>query len=153
MWMLVAAMSILLCTSFAAYQFYASFKTLKIITFPVPDCDLRKGPCLSKLPTGESIELDIRPTQMPVLTYVQLKVKTDQILVKKVSIYFKGAEMNMGEFRYTLLMQKEGSYSTQTILPTCIHDHMVWHAIVHIEAPNKRYSAPFVFINQRPAAV
>jgi len=86
---------------------------------------------------------------MPVLTSVQLEVKTG-IPVKKMSIYFKGAEMNMGEFRTVLLPQKEGIYSAQTILPTCIQDNMVWHAVVQIEAGSKRYNAPFVLINQRP---
>lgn len=87
---------------------------------------------------------------MPVLTTLQLEVKTEHIPVKRVYIYFKGAEMNMGEFRYQLTKQKDGAWTTQTILPTCIHDHMVWHAVVHIETSKKRYNAPFVFINQRP---
>lgn len=87
---------------------------------------------------------------MPVLTSLQLEVKTSQIPVKKIFIYFKGAEMNMGEFRYPLSRQKDGIYSAQSILPTCIDDQMIWHAIVHIETLNKHYRAPFVLINQRP---
>ncbi|MGE3319697.1 MAG: hypothetical protein AB7I18_10430 [Candidatus Berkiella sp.] len=148
-WLLAGGLFVLLGSLFCAIQFYDSWKTSKIVTLPVPDCDLRRGPCISELPSGERIELHVKPTHMPVLTSVQLEVKT-QIPVKKMSIYFKGAEMNMGEFRTVLLPQKEGIYSAQTILPTCIQDNMVWHAVVQIEAKNKRYSAPFVLINQRP---
>lgn len=152
-WLLIGGLCVLFVSLFCAYYFYVSWKTLNYITLPIPDCDLRQGPCVSTLPTGEKIELEINPTHMPVLTSVLLKVKTEKIRVKKIDIYFKGAEMNMGEFRYNLEHQKDGIYSTQTILPTCIHDHMIWHAIIHIEAPHIRYSAPFVFINQRPEAV
>lgn len=148
-WLLAGGLFVLLGSLFFAVQFYNSWKTSRIITLPVPDCDLRLGPCVSVLPTGERIELHVKPTHMPVLTSVQLEVKT-QIPVKKMSINFKGAEMNMGEFRSTLLPQKEGIYSAQTILPTCIHDNMIWRAVLQIDAGNKHYSAPFVLINQRP---
>ncbi|MGD9592668.1 MAG: hypothetical protein AB7V32_09130 [Candidatus Berkiella sp.] len=152
-WLILGGLCVLLGSGFFAFHFYSSWKTLNILTLPVPDCDLRKGTCYSKLSSGEQIALTIKPTHMPVLTSVSLEVKTDNIPVKKIFIYFKGAEMNMGEFRYTLLRQKDGIYSTQTILPTCIHDQMIWHAVVQVEAFNKRYSAPFVFINQRPDSV
>jgi len=148
-WLLAGGLFVLLGSLFCAYQFYNSWKTSRIVTLPVPDCDLRRGPCVSVLPSGERIELHVKHTHMPVLTSVQLEVKTG-IPVKKMSIYFKGAEMNMGEFRTVLLPQKEGIYSAQTILPTCIQDNMVWHAVVQIEAGSKRYNAPFVLINQRP---
>lgn len=150
-WLVLGGLVVLLGSLACAYHLYASWRTMNVISLPVPDCDLSQRACSSLLPTGERIELSIKPTHMPVLTSLQLEVKTEHIPVKKMFIYFKGAEMDMGEFRFSLLRQKEGFYSTQTILPTCIHDNMVWHAVVHIEAGKKRYSAPFVFINQRPS--
>lgn len=149
-WLIICGLSILFGSLFGAYHFYYSWKTFNVVTLPVPDCDLRQGPCVSALPSGEQIELKIKPTYMPVLTSLQMEVKTNKIPVKKIFIYFKGAEMNMGEFRYLLTRQKDGSYSTQSILPTCIDDQMVWHAVVHIETLNKHYHAPFVLVNQRP---
>ncbi len=149
-WLLLLGLFILAVAALFALRFYSSWKAINVVTLPVPECDLRKDTCYSKLPSGEQIALTIKPTHMPVLTSVLLEVKTDNISVKKMYINFKGAEMNMGEFRYTLLRQKDGIYSTQTILPTCIHDQMVWHAIVHVESFNKHYNAPFVFINHRP---
>lgn len=152
----------LLCTSLViagslagAYHFYKSWSTFKYITLPMPDCSLsvNVSACSTSIPTGESIELKIKPTHMPVLTSVQLEVKTEKIAAKNIYIEFKGAEMNMGEFRSTLKRRKQGYYYTQTILPTCIQDQMVWHAVVHIDGLNKHYSAPFVLIAQRPEGV
>lgn len=151
-WVLAGSLIVFLGSLFGAYHFYSSWKNFGMVSLPIPDCDLQKGPCTSLLPSGERIELNIKPTNMPVLTSLRLEVKTENIAVKKIYIYFKGAEMNMGEFRYALTQQKEGVYSAQTILPTCIQDNMVWHAVVYIETPTKRYSAPFVLINQRPAS-
>lgn len=133
-----------------SYYCYHRWQSLDFIALPIPECDLRNGPCLSTLPTGESIELHIKPTHMPVLTSVQLRVKTQKIRAKKIFIDFKGTEMNMGEFRYNLELQKDGYYSTQTILPTCIHEQMIWQAVVHVESSNKHYHAAFVFTNQKP---
>ncbi len=150
-WLFIGGFFVLFGSLFCGYHFYDSWKAFSVITFPIPDCDLYHGPCISTLPTGERIELHIKPTQMPVLTLIQLDVKTEKISPKKISIFFKGADMNMGEFSYTLALQKDGSYSARTILPTCIQDQMVWHAVIEIEARNKRYHAPFALINQKPS--
>ena len=143
--LLVLAFSLVL-----GYYVYLSWKTSKVVTLPAPDCDLIHGPCTSKLASGESIELRIKPTYMPVLTSVHLEVKTDKIPVRKMYVYFKGADMNMGEFRFTLLPQRDGIYSAQTILPTCIQEDMLWHAVVQIETNKKMYDASFKLTNQRP---
>lgn len=150
-WLALSGLIVLLGSLLGGYYLFKSWRTTNIVTLPIPNCDLNQGPCVSSLPSGERVELRIKPTHMPVLTSLQLEVKTDKIPVKKIFIYFKGQEMNMGEFRYTLNRQKDGSYTAQTILPTCIDDNMAWQAIIHIEALNKQYSAPFVIVNQRPA--
>jgi hypothetical protein len=141
---------ILSVISYYGYQFYLKWKGSHSITLLMPECDLGQGACFSTLPTGEKIELRIKPTHMPVLTSVQLEVKTEQIPVKKISIHFKGAEMDMGEFKYTLMPQKGNIFSAQTILPTCIQDSMVWHAVVHVQTSQKLYIAPFLLVNQKP---
>ena len=132
------------------YFGYLTWKTSKVVNLPTPDCDLIGGPCTSTLSSGESIELRIKPTYMPVLTSVHLEVKTDKIPVRKMYVYFKGADMNMGEFRFTLLPQRDGIYSAQTILPTCIQEDMLWNAVVQIETNKKMYNAEFKLTNQRP---
>ena len=133
--------------------FYASWKAMNTLVFSVPECDLSLGPCVSKLASGEAIELRIKPTRMPVLTSLKIAVKTENISANKIIVTFKGSEMNMGEFQYSLVPQKNGVYTTQTILPSCIHEQMAWHTTVKIEGYRKHYIASFVFINQRPESV
>jgi len=152
--LLIGGLVMLFGSLIGGYYLYTTWKTHNLVTLPIPNCDLNSGPCASTLPTGERVELRIRPTHMPVLTSLQLEVRTDKIpAVKKIFIYFKGAQMSMGEFRYTLTKQKDGSYTAQTIVPTCMDDNMVWHATIQIETVNKRYAAPFIIINQRPASL
>lgn len=151
-WLIITTFLVLIGLTFYGYRFYTNWKASHSVTLPMPDCDLGHGDvCVSSLPTGEKIALRIKPTHMPVLTSVQLEVKTDHIPVKKIVIHFKGAEMDMGEFQYTLLPQKGNIFSAQTILPTCIQDSMAWHAVVHVETSNKLYIAPFLLVNQKPA--
>ncbi len=133
-----------------AYHFIKSWSSFKDIALPSPNCDLRECACTASLPSGEAVTLNIIPTHMPVLTSIQIDVKTEQIPVRKVYVEFKGAEMNMGEFKTILKRYKQGKYSTQTILPTCLHDQMIWHAIVHVESHHHHYRAPFLLIAQRP---
>jgi hypothetical protein len=147
----LACTSIVLGISVAcAYHFFKSWSSFKDIALPSPDCDLRKSTCSTSLPTGETISLSIIPTHMPVLTSIQIEVKTEKISAHKVSVEFKGAEMNMGEFRTVLKHYKQGKYTTQTILPTCMHEEMLWHAIVHVESHNNHYRAPFLLVAERP---
>jgi hypothetical protein len=151
-WYLAGGLVILLSVLLGSYYFYGSWKAFSSVTLPLPDCDLRKGPCISALPSGEKIQLRIKQTHMPVLTSLQLEVLAENIPIKKMYIDFKGAEMDMGQFRYSLTptRQKHGMYTAQTILPTCAEENMVWHGTIHIETASKHYNAPFVVVNQRP---
>lgn len=149
-WQRLSTSIVILASLLCAFHFYRSWSTFKEISLPVPDCDVRVNACTSSLPSGESVQLRIKPTHMPVLTSVQLEVKTEKMPARKIYIEFKGAEMNMGEFRSTLKRRKQGFYTTQTILPTCIQDQMVWHAVVHVEGHNRHYKAPFILVTQRP---
>lgn len=149
-WLLASGIIVFIASlSFATY-FYTRWKNKGIIHLPIPDCDLRQTPCTTSLKSGEQITLRVKPTYMPVLTSVQLDVKTKNIPAKKVCIHFKGVEMDMGEFRYTLTPQRENTYSASTILPTCFQQNMVWYAVVHIHTAHQHYSAPFILINQKP---
>lgn len=147
----LACTSIVLGISVAcAWHFMKSWSSFKDITLPSPDCDLRKNACVTSLPSGEMISLSIIPTHMPVLTSIQIEVKTEKIPVRKVYVEFKGAEMNMGEFRTILKRYKHGKYATQTILPTCMHEEMLWHAVVHVESHHNHYRAPFLLVAEHP---
>lgn len=149
-WRLTCTSIVLGISVACAYHFVKSWSSFKDITLPTPDCDLRKSTCSASLPTGETISLSIIPTHMPVLTSIQIEVSTEKIPARKVFVEFKGAEMNMGEFRTILKHHKHSKYTIQTILPTCMHEEMLWHAVVHIESHNHHYRAPFLLIAERP---
>lgn len=149
-WLFTCSSIILGISVACAYHLFKSWSSFKDITLPTPACDLRKSACSTSLPTGETISLNIIPTHMPVLTSIQIEVTTENISARKVFIEFKGAEMNMGEFRPTLNRYKQGVYTAQTILPTCMHEEMLWHAIVHVESHNHHYRAPFLLVAERP---
>lgn len=134
-----------------ATLFYRHFQSIERIDVSMGHCDLLKGACVSELASGEKITLQIRPTNMPVLTSIVLEVKTQNIPVEKMQINFKGKEMNMGEFTYTLKPKNNGTYTVQTILPTCVHDKMIWQALLDIDTQAKHYRVPFQIINERPS--
>lgn len=128
------------------------WKQIPAIQLPSLNCDLQEGPCSTTLPTGEVLELKVKQTHMPVLTNLQMDVKTRDLPVKKMYIEFKGAEMNMGEYRYELLPQKQHTvFTAQTILPTCIEDKMIWDAMLHVETPKTHYQMAFTIVNSRPS--
>lgn len=129
---------------------YFRWQRIERINVPMNHCDLRKGPCVSELVSGEIISLQINPTNMPVLTSIVLEVKTQHIPVEKMQINFKGKDMNMGEFTYNLQPRKNGIYTVQTILPTCVQEEMVWQAVLNIDTQNKHYRVPFHVVNERP---
>jgi len=129
---------------------YFRWQRIERIEVPMGHCDLRQGACISELASGEIITLQIKPTSMPVLTSIVLEVKTQNIPVEKMQINFKGKEMNMGEFTYTLQPRKNGIYTVQTILPTCVQEKMIWQAVLNIDTQNKHYRVPFHVVNERP---
>lgn len=135
----------------AAVIFYLHKKYTHFVDLPMINCDLRNGPCRAELQHDEFISLKITPTNMPVLTSVMLEVRTPSKLpIKNMSINFKGKEMNMGEFSYQFQSDKKGVYTAQTVLPTCIHDEMVWQAILSVSTQHTNYTVPFLLINEKP---
>lgn len=133
--------------------FYALHRDspISIVQLPPLDCDLRSGPCVLEMPSGDKLELKVKQTHMPVLTNLQMDVKVDEIGVKKMYIDFKGAEMDMGKYRYELQPQRQRNvYSAQTILPTCIEDKMIWNATLHIQTNKHNYQMAFTIVNERP---
>lgn len=129
---------------------YHHWKSTVLVDLPATNCDLRAGPCITTLPNGETLSLKITHTNMPVLTSVILEVKTQELPIKKMSIHFKGKEMDMGEFKYALQLKRNGLYTAQTILPTCVHDEMIWHAVLDIDTKSAHYTVPFILVNQKP---
>jgi len=150
-WLSLLALVAFSCFFYLIYTRNSAART--IIPLPAAHCDHAKGVCISTLPTGERVELTIKPTFMPVLTSIYLEAKTHKIPVQRMFVDFKGVDMSMGEFRFTLLPQKNGIYSAQTVLPTCVHRQMTWSATVNIESSRKTYNITFQLVNERPEAL
>lgn len=146
----VAYWAFFITATLVVVYFYIRWQNYERIDVPMSHCDLRKGACVAELASGEKITLQIKPTNMPVLTSIVLEVKTQNIPVEKMHINFKGKEMNMGEFTYTLKPKHNGIYTVQTILPTCVQDKMIWEALLDIDTQCKHYRVPFQIINERP---
>lgn len=146
----------LLCTSLvvvlsiaSAYHFIDSWSNFEEILLLQPDCDPGESLCAVTSNANETIELSIKQTHMPVLTSIQSEVRTQKIPVQKIYIEFRGTEMDMGKFHTTLQRRQHGLYTSQTILPTCAHEQMMWNAVVHIESRHKHFVAPFLLVTQR----
>lgn len=136
-----------------SFYYFNQDKPISIVRLPPLECDLQQGPCQLELPNGQHLELKVKQTHMPVLTNLQMDVKISQMPVKKMLIEFKGAEMDMGKYRYELLPQKQHNvFSAQTILPTCIEDKMIWNATLRIQTNKHDYQMAFVIVNERPHA-
>jgi hypothetical protein len=134
-----------------SYFIYVKWKAAHTIILPPAKCDLKTKTCLSTLPTGEQIEIQIKSTFMPVLTSVRLEAKTHKIPVQKMLVRFKGVDMDMGKFSFVMLPQKNGTYSAQTIIPTCLQEQMLWETIIEIKSSPKDYHASFIVLNERPS--
>ena len=125
-------------------------RTKTQVWLPTPNCDLREGPCLAYLDSGESIELSSIPTNLPALTPVQLKVRAANISTQTVKVHFKGKEIPMGEYQVALSPQHDGSFTARSMLPTCQHAQMAWWVNVMVDTGTQQFCAPFVLINERP---
>ena len=142
----------LLTFSVGGFRYYDHCKKIPVTQLPSLECDLQKGPCTAALPTGANLELKVKQTHMPVLTNLQMDVRIHDLAVKKMYIEFKGAEMNMGEYHYELVPQKNHTlFSAQTILPTCIEENMIWDATLHVETHKNHYLMAFTIVNTRPS--
>lgn len=130
--------------------FFWTWKNAHKVYLPLSNCNLHLGPCTAKLPSGESIFLRMTPTNMPVLTSVMLEVKIPRALqIQKMNVHFRGKEMKMGEFDYFFHPRSDGTYTAQTMLPTCSQNEMIWEAVLNIDTESKHYTMPFTFTNQR----
>lgn len=111
-----------------------------------PDCDLRKGPCISRLPNGKGVSFAIEPRSIPLLEELQLEVRTSDQSIEKVSVDINGIEMNMGINQAQLEPLGNGRYTGKADLSVCIHEVMEWEAKVFLHQAKQVIEVPFRFI-------
>lgn len=110
-----------------------------------PGCDLHKRACAALLPDGSRIELSIAPRPIPMVTPLQVEVKTAGLEASKVEVDFAGVDMNMGYNRPELAAAGPGLFRAEAMLPVCVTGKMAWSATVLVETGRSRIAAPFRF--------
>ena len=115
-----------------------------------PDCDLRAGPCASRLPEGGVISFAVEPRSIPVIKPLALRVAVTGLEARAVEVDFVGVDMNMGFNRTALEMHEPGLYRGEGMLPVCVRDAMEWEARVLVYTDAGLVSAPYRFITVKP---
>jgi hypothetical protein len=116
-----------------------------------PTCDLRKGPCVSKLAGGGEISLSIEPRSLPVVQPLELSVQAHGLQAAGVEVDFRGVGMNMGFNRPRLEPAgSPGLFEGAAMLPVCLRERMTWEAKVLVETPDGLVAAPFRFDTVKP---
>lgn len=108
-------------------------------------CDLRQGPCVSRLPDGATIEFGIEPRTIPLLQPLQLQVRIAGLDAQAVEVDFQGVDMNMGYNRPRLTAAEQGRFSGAAVLPVCVREWMEWEALVLVHTDRGIVAAPFRF--------
>lgn len=123
----------------------------KVIELPHnPNCNLRKGPCVSELPGGGRVSFAIAPRHIPPLEPLQLAVDLEGIAARKVEVDFSGTDMFMGFNRVSLQEGPAGRFVGEGTLSVCVRRAMEWQASVLIETDEGVLSVPFRFIVIKP---
>ncbi|MBT2969320.1 MAG: hypothetical protein B6D72_11370 [gamma proteobacterium symbiont of Ctena orbiculata] len=115
-----------------------------------PACDLRAGPCTTRLESGGSVTFSIVPREIPTVAPLELQVNLQGMEASAIEVDFSGVEMNMGLNRVKLSSGEEGVFGGRGMLPVCVWDAMEWEARVLIETEQGLISVPFRFITVRP---
>lgn len=148
---------IAMITVFIAYLLFRSHgpqpNGYVIAVKPDPACNLRAGPCISRLPGGGSVKFAIQPHTIPALEPLQLFVSLDGIAAKHVEVDLSGTDMFMGNNRSSLQRQSGSEYAGESIIPVCTRRAMEWEATVLVDTGKNSYSVPYRFIVTNPGIV
>ncbi len=115
---------------------------------PEAGCDLHRQACSARLPDGGRMELSILPRPIPMVTTLQVEVKTMGYAADRVEVDFAGVDMNMGLNRFVLAPTTAGNFSAEAALPVCVTGNMQWQATVLLDGGRSRIAIPFRFGSQ-----
>lgn len=117
------------------------------------DCDLSKEDCYYVTPSGEKIDVELKPRPVHHLEKTKVIVRTkNERLVPKVAD-FVGVELAMGLIRPVLYEDEKGVWSGEFILPTCDLRNMNWKLRLLLQdKEQENYEVTFKFssINLEP---
>ncbi|WP_316364199.1 hypothetical protein [Candidatus Thiodiazotropha sp. CDECU1] len=115
-----------------------------------PMCDLRAGPCVTRLEGGGEVSLSIEPRELPMMKPLKLQVMVQGLQANNIEVDFSGKDMHMGFNRYKLERESAAMFSGEGMLPVCVWEAMEWEAQVFIDSEMGKISVPYQFITVRP---
>jgi len=110
-----------------------------------PDCDLRRGPCVGRLPNGAAVRFALEPRTIPLLEPLTIDVHVAGTRALGVQVDFAGIDMNMGYNRPSLAADGEDHFVGKTVLPVCVRYRMDWEARVLVRTTEGLMAVPFRF--------
>ncbi|MES9967608.1 MAG: hypothetical protein ABW085_10385 [Sedimenticola sp.] len=150
LWLIVGALFIALAGA-ATYKAWPLLFPKAVVSAGLdPACDLRAGPCTSRLPDGSRVTFGIEPRSIPLVKPLVLRVSVEGIAPSAVEIDFSGVDMNMGFNRPQLEEAGDGEYAGNGTLPVCVRDAMEWEAKVMLHTDRGLVSVPYRFITVKP---
>lgn len=118
-----------------------------------PGCDLHRGPCTARFADGGSLQVDVTPRPVPLVTPITVEVRLAGMSAESVEVDFHSPDMYMGYNRRPLALQADGRYIGRAVLPVCVRDRMRWQLQVIARTPKGARGARFEFdtvVDHRP---
>ncbi|MGD2119765.1 MAG: hypothetical protein PVG66_15510 [Chromatiales bacterium] len=151
---IVTLLLLLVALGWFAYRQLPQPAPLEVINALVdPDCDLRAGPCETRLANGAVLRFGIEPRLIPLMQELTLLVQVSGMHVEQVTVETNGMDMDMGFNHTTLRRVGVGQFRGTADLSYCVRDAMQWQSTVQLRTAGQLYRVPFQFITVKEAAV
>ena len=149
----VPVVLLLIALSWSLYRQWPQPMALEVIEVPVdPDCDLRAGPCETRLANDAVLRFAIEPRDIPLMQPLTMLVEVSGMQPEQVVVVTNGVDMDMGFNRVTLKKIGVSHFRGTADLSYCTRYAMQWQSVVELRAANRVYRAPFQFITVKDAA-
>ncbi|MEW8508445.1 MAG: hypothetical protein AB2598_17250 [Candidatus Thiodiazotropha sp.] len=152
---LILGMLLVLPASVALIRGWPILFPQVVVKLPAdPNCDLRAGPCVTRLEAGGKVSFAIEPRELPTMKPLKLRVRIEGLQADKIEVDFSGMDMHMGFNRFTLRRDSATAteFSGEGMLPVCVWDAMEWEAQVFIDSGAGKISVPYRFITAKQGA-
>ncbi len=114
------------------------------------NCDSAQTACVAR-GEGLAVELSLGSVQPMQPFSIQLRILQGQLsAAAEVELQFQMQNMDMGQNRYRLVVDKQGMWHGNAVLPVCSRGRSDWIAQLAIQEGEQRWSAalPFTAIAQ-----
>ena len=89
-------------------------------------CDLNRAPCLALFPDGVALTLSMAPRPIPLAAPIMIRVQLTDIAVESVEVDMSSPDLDTGRNHHKLVLQADGRYGAQAVLPLCALDRVNW---------------------------